>query len=77
MYGKGWVSVCKNKRDGIKNDLALASMLCNTKEGIGRRLEYLVDANSLNMTGLLAFVADAFRSWLRRAIATQMTDLTT
>lgn len=52
-------------------------MLFDMRGRVGRSLEYLVDANGLNMTGLLAFVADAFRGWLRRAIATQMTDLTT
>lgn len=52
-------------------------MLFKMRGGVGSSLEGLVDANGLNVTGLLAFVADAFRGWLRRAIATQMTDLAT
>lgn len=52
-------------------------MLFKMRGGVDDSLEGLVDADGLNVTGLLAFVANAFRGWLRRAIATQMTDLAT
>lgn len=60
-----------------RNDMAPAIMLFKMRGGVDGSFEGLVDANGLNVTGLLAFVADAFRGWLRRAVATQMTDLAT
>lgn len=67
----------KKLRRNKKNDIAPANMLFKKRGGVGGSFEGLVDANGLNVTGLFAFVADAFRGWLRRAIATQMTDLAT